>query len=884
MSGSNNLPVGIDASAAFAELDRQVAKLGQTFAAQAAPVGTLNTALGQTQERLGQIEQSTQRAQRAVNDLRGALELVGAGPLGGVIGSVAGQLGNLADAAATVTRVMSPGALGFSALIPVIGGVAAGVTGLVLAWQQITAQAALYGTEQERLNRILASSTSAMDAYSAAVRASDPVINDATERAEELARARRMQAFETLQAAEAANALAVAEARRIAVNLQGSIITANEDPGAYAAMGFAGVSETERAERNAFLQEQVRLNAERLAELLRQQEDIRYRFARLGDPVTGAIYGPTLPDAAPPGRGGGGGRRELDISALVERNVQRAAEEERRARERANELIARDEQRLLERRERANERTTDSIVNYAAERFADLFSETGRGFAGLMENMRRTAISTFARIAAEAVIRPIVAPIVSSLGLGGLTGGDGAGGGGFGLGGIAQALGLGSSINSLTGGGLLNGLGLSGVGSSIGGFLSAPLWGSSTAAAGMFAEASAASMGLSGSQAAGLAGVGPSLGSVLGVAGLGFAGGGLLASLTGGNQVGGGVGGALGAGAGFLLGGPVGALIGGALGGGLGGLFGNSGKGFSGGDALVGRTNEGFLTVTGFAGKRFDESALLRQTQAEVDQINAALRAANLRVTSGMQANVGGGQSRNPTTVAGALQQFGFGFGSDNARINAAVQAFGSNLEGALGVAQWITALDQLTASLDAGAQPIRQITAQFDAAFESARKYGIGLAEVTRAQNAALGGLIAPAVGGIGDFVSSLRLGADSPLSPRARAAASQAEVTQLVARARGGDLAAYGGIQSAAQNAVAALRSSFGGGRGYADGVRGLLDTLQEFASAGADQLTASLYAATERANTDQLSAGLDRLLAAINGLRADLGQAARMPPRLA
>jgi hypothetical protein len=105
-----------------------------------------------------------------------------------------------------------------------------------------------------------------------------------------------------------------------------------------------------------------------------------------------------------------------------------AAQEQQRASERAQAEAARTAQRAAENIERQNQQTTDSIVRYGADRFADMFSENSRGWAGMLDTFRNTFRSLMARLAAEAIIRPIIAPIVQGLGLGQL----GAGGGGLG--------------------------------------------------------------------------------------------------------------------------------------------------------------------------------------------------------------------------------------------------------------------------------------------------------------------------------------------------------------------------------------------------------------------------------------------------------------------
>lgn len=76
--------------------------------------------------------------------------------------------------------------------------------------------------------------------------------------------------------------------------------------------------------------------------------------------------------------------------------------------------------------EQENTRTTDRITSFFGDAFARAFEGTGNGFRGLMDSFKRAAISTFASIAAQAIIRPIIAPIVQATGIGQL----GVGGGG----------------------------------------------------------------------------------------------------------------------------------------------------------------------------------------------------------------------------------------------------------------------------------------------------------------------------------------------------------------------------------------------------------------------------------------------------------------------
>jgi hypothetical protein len=149
-----------------------------------------------------------------------------------------------------------------------------------------------------------------------------------------------------------------------------------------------------------------------------------------------------------------------EINALPPVRQQQAL---RAASARAEAEVKRDQERVLREQERQNQQVTDSIVRYGADRFADMFAENSRGWAGMLDTFRSTFRSLMARIAAEAIIRPIIAPIVQGLGLGQL----GTGGGGFSLGGLfgggqgatAAQGGGGLSISNLSSGaGLINNL------------------------------------------------------------------------------------------------------------------------------------------------------------------------------------------------------------------------------------------------------------------------------------------------------------------------------------------------------------------------------------------------------------------------------------------
>jgi hypothetical protein len=113
-----------------------------------------------------------------------------------------------------------------------------------------------------------------------------------------------------------------------------------------------------------------------------------------------------------------------DADARAAREIAAQLRPGQQERARAAAEAQRDQDRVLQEQERANRQVTDSIVRYGADRFADMFAENSRGWAGMLDTFRSTFRSLMARIAAEAIIRPIIAPIVQGLGLGQLSSGN----------------------------------------------------------------------------------------------------------------------------------------------------------------------------------------------------------------------------------------------------------------------------------------------------------------------------------------------------------------------------------------------------------------------------------------------------------------------------
>ncbi len=428
----------------------------------------------------------------------------------------------------------------------------------------------------------------------------------------------------------------------------------------------------------------------------------------------------------------------LEVSALVKQQnrqydqlqqnlVDQAARDEEKARKAEEQA-----QKQLQQR---SDRITDSIVDYSADRFADLFSENSKGWKGMLDTFEQTAKSTMARIAAELILRPIIAPIVGNLmGSTSLSGSAGAGA----LGGSSVFSGLTSSLG-LTGIG--DSLGIGGLGSSLSGILDTRLWGglSSTAAAQATAPLAANMYGPTLTQA-GLATAGPAatVGTVLGGAGLGFGAGTLVNSLARGNSQNGTIGSAGGALAGAAIGSiipgvgtVIGGLVGGALGGGIGGLFG--GKGFSGGTIQV-EVQDGQLVVAGTRSKgKADSSEAVAALQQQVTTLNTALSQRGLYLnTSGLVTEQGFGQDKRAADVAGVARSY---LASDDPTIQTVIRnSLGSSLEAVLSDVDWAKSVYKpmvdaaKTSAVDASEffVNLRAQTDPLNAAIDKAKELGL--------------------------------------------------------------------------------------------------------------------------------------------------------------
>jgi hypothetical protein len=902
MSGSNaaNLPVAFKLEG-IEQVQRTLRETTQQFVEQARAASTVGPAVSNAAEAFQRLEQRAAGARGVVNDLRGAMELIGAGGAAGFLGPASSTIGNVADLLGTA----SVAAGRFGTALATIGTTAATATGLValpLVLQQVGLGINAAGEASE-------STAAAMDRWRQIVERLNPALDETTRKALEAANALQRT---NLQAAEIGFGRVI-EARGTAIGQVSDIdrqIRAAEDR-----LGEASGA-ISRANRPSALQarqlqqaveaaeNQLRTLQLRRADLTREVNGLdgeRTTFEELRQRYSATIQyptpiGPEQPRATGGGGGGGGRGRAEDPEAAFARSealAQRTAQAAIDANQRAQDQIARQQEQATERFERQSIDAFARIGENAADRIGTGLVQgflTGQGAAVSFGNLLNSVIaSAVADLAKLAIINPASNAIfgTSRPTIGGAVSGLGGEGGGM-FGGLGDIFSTGSSVYSMAGGSSL--LGGSGIGSSISGLLSTNLWGG------------AALQGptLSGAPLSGFAG-GATLGGALAGIGGGFAVGTLASQLTAtsaARRQNGQIGAGIGAAAGFLIGGPVGGLIGGAIGGAGGGLIG-PGEGFSGGDVLVSVDGSGKLVVGRSAGKGFDTGALSQQVRTDADSLNALLGSAGLRFDSNEAGGwlpdigwVGGGGSANPASLSALLARGGATLKASDARGQSVLDRYGggNNIEQALALAgemqQFSSALDQLKASATQATDPIGQIRAQFDSLRATAERLGFGLDEVNAAQERAIkqyqdqqrdqaaGGLVGT-VGGIAGYVRGLRTANDNSGNPVSRLSAAESSFFGDAGAALNGNLDALGRITNSAETFRTLSRAVYGTGQGYAATEARIAETLGRIGAIGAEQLTASAMDAITARQTDVLAGGQALLVEEVRKLRDELRQ---------
>ncbi|TXL72561.1 hypothetical protein FHP25_25020 [Vineibacter terrae] len=285
---------------------------------------------------------------------------------------------------------------------------------------------------------------------------------------------------------------------------------------------------------------------------------------------------------------------EAKARALAAYDSKKAQEDQRRASEQAQREMERMAEREAQLLQQPAEQAIRNVYSLTTDIFKDAMSGNLDSWEDFWKRAKDIGRQYLAELATLLVIRPLIQPLISVAGLGGLVpggmGGGAAGGVGGGIGSIGAGVPYPSAGASLGGGGLLGGMpggglfGGSGDLFGLGGFLRTPLFGGSL---GSVASFEGVIPGMTGAEAynyiSGLPGqsAGLTVGGAL--AGIGSIGLGAY-SLSQGNTIGG-ISGILGGGLGLLgaavpaLGflGPVGMGIG-LIGGLLGGLLGKKPK------------------------------------------------------------------------------------------------------------------------------------------------------------------------------------------------------------------------------------------------------------------------------------------------------------------
>lgn len=776
MSGSSAIPPirltldGKDAvERGMEDIARAAERMGQRSAASAQQMGTLATAGEATGRTLGVLQTGTAAATQAVARFGG--EFSGLAPV--------------VDRVGQATTGLVSAFTGGAGLVGALGAVGVAIGAGVVVFQNWNAIAGAAGSAAQALGEGLGLVERRIQTTDSALRGSFGAIQSY---ADLWARARgEVQAYNR-QAAEAFSQGLSRQADELSIEQRNRANRALQIERGLPAIetSIGRESDLLRQLQGTSYEDQRRAIGLRLNELTaqrdaaaREAQDLRDQL-RVGEQnlVTlrasaasvarnaEVLFPNTVAGSGSGGGGGGGSRRELQIDPETGL-PQSAADRLRRLREaeeREAERTAQREQRDLEQREERNTRVTDRIVDYSAERFADLFDKNGRGWQGMLETFEATAKSTLSRIAAELVLRPVIAPIVSALGLGSLGTGNG------GLSGLGGLLGGGAisgttDAGANTGGGGVTGLlgqarslfGMGGGGGSgggflgnIGGYINNPIY---TQGAGWFAPTGWSALGAGQFGPVAATGGGGMLGS-LGAAslgtyaagiGLGYMGGSMLGRYVAGNstarqtnsQIGAGGGALAGAAIGTMIfpgvGTVVGGLLGGLAGGAGGGLIG-PGAGFSGGDVGIGVGADGALVVTRSGGKNFDTAGASDQTRAQLDQINAMLRAGGITIGGGATGTLGWqgfGQSRNqfgPTEIFGAVRG---SLTSTNANLDQVLRAGRINSFDELGqTADFITRLyEPLGKARDYTKDYADAIGAQltvYDQAIDRARQLGL--------------------------------------------------------------------------------------------------------------------------------------------------------------
>lgn len=541
----------------------------------------------------------------------------------------------------------------------------------------------------------------------------------------------------------------------------------------------------------------------------------------------------------------------------------------------------------------------------------------------LIEGARRIAANIAAQFATQRIIMPVA---LGAVGMGGGASGAAASGGG-GLG--NTALSLGGQALDLTGFGSSITSGINSFGTSIG--FGSGLSTSAAQAGGL--TPMAASSGLPSSTGALTT---ASLSGVLGAAGLGALGGGLIGPYIGGSATGGSVGGGLGAAAGAAIGSVI-PGIGTVVGGLIGGVLGGAGGSFFGGSTPSRAINRRFgvrngrlSLVDGGSDEASEEqreaferlsSSLTQQVNQFLDSIGAELRNVPRSIISqtrreGIRAAVGGDiannrahrqfgdlQSAAQFVAQGVLQQADFaGLSSFVERaVKRSLDIRGGDLQQTQVDVQLARQIEAVRDQQRFGETElaIRQVRDRFGEMIKRARELRIGTDELIEARNEEIQAIrqqaraqelqaraqelqaeigvrqnVGAAAGRLRSFLDQQQISDTSTADPLERVQAAQAQFSGRLQDVRGGDLGAVDPLLQSAQSLLDIGRQTFASSPDFAGIERFVRSNLQ---SVG-EQITSTQFVGDQISDaiaqqTETQVEQFDRLEASNDELRREI-----------
>ena len=541
----------------------------------------------------------------------------------------------------------------------------------------------------------------------------------------------------------------------------------------------------------------------------------------------------------------------LDEISQAERDRQRELEEQA---ERQRELA---ERPFLE--------AADNIQDAFSDTFTEIFRDGEISFRRLGDSIKDIFARLLAELVTLAIARPIIVPVIQSLGgtpgLGGAAGGlsNIFGGGGGTAGGLFDAFSLENIIT--LGGGIGGGLGTGARQAGI------PL--NAASAGGL--DQIVATQAVSREPASLLSQIAGGFGQALGAAGLGFTTGSLISSLGIGNSTGSQIGGAIGGIAGSFIPIPVlGPIIGSIAGSLIGGLFGNGPSNNSAGGFLDPRNLQPTLLQAPKGQQNVGaRDAILSEAASQISQV---LDVIGGRVTQSVGVDVGsrdgigiqiGGRGRvntvdTPEQAVQEIVKLALGSVTGVSENVAAVLRNGINqpIEGLLRDLDFATFVDGLK-DVDSGLTDFEIAMRDIDTAFgehiRTARRLGIEEQQLIdareRARDAAreeaerelssvegalegqanqLRSLFDSVINPLEQSIDRLRFGRESTLGPLEQLDIAQSRFDDLFGLAQRGDLDALRNIGAAGEQLVDLSREVFASGPQFVETFNSVQDRL--------------------------------------------------------